>query len=96
MRTSNTKFEENTSTRKSKVVNEVKLDAFHEKGYHRRYLGEDLDVVCFLLACEVERLFEDRHVWKTKYDELHNNRLDRNHYDTHIAELTEMLNNREM
>ena len=45
------------------ILSFIRLDKFHEKGYHKRKLGNELDVVCFLLAVEVERLYEENLNW---------------------------------
>lgn len=66
-------------------------DNFHQKKLDERFMGKELDVVCFLLAVEVERLYEDNYQMKQRVESLQVAELDRKHYETHIIELTNQL-----
>jgi len=48
-------------------------------------LGKDIDVVCFLLSVEVERLYEEVCSWRTKASFYETQSLDRNRYDQMMA-----------
>lgn len=48
----------------------INRDGFHQKKLDERFLGKDLDVVCFLLAVEVERLYEENFQMKSKVEAL--------------------------
>ena len=46
------------------IIYIINRDAYHSKKHDERFLGKDLDVACFLLAIEVERLYEENMYWK--------------------------------
>lgn len=46
-----------------------------------------MDVACFLLAVENERLYDEVHTWRVKYERSIENIVDRNHYEKIIEEL---------
>jgi predicted aldo/keto reductase-like oxidoreductase len=57
----------------------------------KRFMGDDLEVTCFLMGIEIERLFEENLHYKSKIETLENQGLDRKRYDEHINELNDKL-----
>ena len=58
-----------TSSTMKKVQNRVKTE-FHNKKLDERFLGNDMEVVAFLMATEIERLHDELFECRNKYDRL--------------------------
>jgi hypothetical protein len=54
-------------------------------------MGDDLEVLTFLMGVEIERLFDENIKLRSNIETLENQALDRRRYDEHINELTDKL-----
>lgn len=43
----------------------------------KRFLGKDLDVICFLMSVEIERLYHENHDLKLRIDTKDNLNIDK-------------------
>ena len=57
----------------------------------RRNLGENLDVVCFMMVIEIERLLYENDRLKYKLKEIEDRGLDRNSYEFQIRDLQKRI-----
>lgn len=57
----------------------------------RQVLGKNMDVVCFIMACEVERQVQENDKLKYRIKEMDDKLLDRNSYEKQIEDLQNRL-----
>lgn len=72
-----------SSVRKSMLAQETERS--------QRFLGQDLDVVVFLMGVEIERLYAEKDLWRQKCETLENQNLDKMHYEQLMRELREQI-----
>ena len=75
----------------NKLNNQV-LSKFKSDGKDKRFLGQDLEVVCFIMATEIERLHDVALEYQTKFQTFCNQNADFNMMEGMLEELAEKLN----
>ena len=58
---------------------------------HRKDLSKNMDVVCFAMAVELDRLVQENNLLKEEVKEISNLRVDRLNYEKQIGDLMNRL-----